>query len=49
MLQLGAANMKAGRSNQEASRLPNGRANRWGVYRRAGFRRQVFLRSTGRF
>ena len=39
-LQLGAANMKAGRSNQEASRLPNGRANRSRVHRRAGFRRQ---------
>src|ERR1700733_14482749 len=41
-LQLDAANMKAGRSNQEASRLPNGLANRWGVYRGAGFRRQAY-------
>jgi hypothetical protein len=33
--------MKTGRSNQEASRLPSGRANRCAVYRGEGFRRQA--------
>jgi hypothetical protein len=46
MLQLDAANMKAGRSNQEAPRLPNGLANRWGSIGERVFGVKLAARST---